>query len=148
MALTREALPSGELILTDGQGVYGGKWVPKHSQRAKKTFGEPFAQVFLAGAGRLARDPRLTASDHRVLWALIERMEQGEAVFESDPAGIGRDIGMHVRQVGRALTHLAALGIISRPAHGRVALDEELLWRGTSEQRARWRKEREMEQSP
>lgn len=111
--------------------------------RAKKTFGEPFAVLFQAGAARIAARKDLTLSDHRVFLALISRASQENPVFDSDPRGLAALLGMNVGQVARSLRTLGATGLIERPFHGKVALNPTYAWRGTSEQRAKYRKESE-----
>lgn len=115
--------------------------------RSKKSFSTPFAVVFLQAAELLAANTELTASDHRVLWALIARSSQETPLVDSGPTEMGRRIGMHRGQVYRALARLAELDLIIRPRRGKVIVNPALTWRGTAEQRARWIREREMEQS-
>lgn len=141
--MTREFGRDGVHAVNDA-GEYLGELVPKGAQRSKKTFGEPFVVLFQQAAAALAARKDLTASDYRVFLALLARASQENPVFDTDPAGLSLELGMHLGQVSRSVRRLGETGLIERPFRGKVALNPAIAWRGTSEQRAKWRKEREL----
>lgn len=134
--LTRQVVYDTET--GESVGVLVPEDAPKARGRLKKTYGEPFASVFLALATQLGQRKDLTATDHRVLWGLIGRSSQEQVVIDSDPAGLAAELGLHVTQVVRSLATLAKADLIVRPRKGKLLVHPLLLWRGTPEDRARY----------
>jgi hypothetical protein len=130
--------PEGSLLLTDGQGLYHGEWVRKGSKRNLKTFDGPWVNLFQEMLLETARDEGLNGGDFRVLLVLLGRATHESPVFESNPTGIARDLGMHPSTVTRALAKLAERGLIHRPATGKVMLNPYFAWRGGAEARQKW----------
>lgn len=103
--------------------------------RTGKRFSTPYITVFMPALLAIAHDRTLTLSDIRVWAAVLARATHEKPEWDVDAAGIGRDAGIHPKNVQKSIRKLVEKGLILRPRHGKLALPPSIAWRGSAQDR-------------
>jgi len=78
---------------------------------------------------------RLSGSAHRVLWALLRRMDYENRVIVTQHE-LAEELGMQRQNVNRALRELKLAGLVALQRPGLYVIHPDLVWKGKPHRRA------------
>lgn len=100
----------------------------------KARFDAPWMAFFDAGLDALM-DEKLTVSDYRIFFALVQRAVPALTEWEIRSREVAERLQMDERRVRRGVAKLVEAGLLSRPRRGFLAFEPRLFWRGSSSDR-------------
>lgn len=144
MSISSSNLDGRQVIYDVGSGEAVGQVValddpltPRKRRPLNKRFSTPYLTVFMPALDRVAADPELRLVDIRVWLAILARATHEKPEWDTDSAGIGRQIGLHPKNVLKSIRRLQDKGLILRPRYGKLALPPDVAWRGSAASRER-----------
>lgn len=101
----------------------------------KARFTGGWAALFDAGCAALI-DNHFTILDYKILLALIERADRHHTEWEVGAAATAARIGTDEARVYLGMRRLVSAGILIRTRKGFIRPNPDLIWKGSSEERA------------
>lgn len=130
----------GSFAITD---VETGETKKLTLSESRISFGRKYMAVFLENLDILAKNKSLTATDMRVFFYLLSRVEYENRLWHIRQKMICDELRMTKSQVSKSIKQLVDLMVIEKDKNGLMSLSMDYVWRGKAAVYLTTKKERE-----